>query len=184
MTSRNGSPLQKHAIFQTELGWMLLVYADRAVESLKFGLSSKRQAVAEISGPWRDSVEVDADELPLAERLLRFCEGEWDDFRDVLIVDAARSQFHANVIKSCRRIPPGKTLSYAALAEKAGNPGAPRAVGSHMSRNPVPIIVPCHRVVGSRGGMGGYSAPGGLSTKQLLLEMESKMVRREALLTS
>ncbi|MEK7468545.1 MAG: MGMT family protein [Planctomycetota bacterium] len=67
---------------------------------------------------------------------------------------------------------PGETLSYADLAARAGRPGAARAVGNALRKNPVPVLVPCHRVLATGGKIGGFSAPGGTDTKRRLLSLE------------
>jgi methylated-DNA-[protein]-cysteine S-methyltransferase len=77
------------------------------------------------------------------------------------------------VLQACRKIAPGKTLTYAELADKVGSPGAARAVGNCMARNRFPLIIPCHRVVGSNGHLGGYSAAEGIPFKKRLLELEA-----------
>jgi len=80
--------------------------------------------------------------------------------------------FTRKVYGVLRRIRRGKVLTYGEVAEKAGHPGAHRAVGSALARNPLPIFVPCHRVVQSGGGLGGFTAPGGLRLKERMLELE------------
>lgn len=80
--------------------------------------------------------------------------------------------FHRRVYEALRAIPPGETLSYGALASRAGAPGAARAVGQALKRNPFAMIVPCHRVLAADGGLHGFSAPGGLETKRRMLEIE------------
>ncbi len=80
--------------------------------------------------------------------------------------------FHQAVYDVVRTIPAGGTLSYGEVARCLGNPGAARAVGQAMGRNPFPIIVPCHRVVAANGKLGGYSANGGVATKLRLLQIE------------
>ena len=75
--------------------------------------------------------------------------------------------------QACRSIPPGETRSYQWLAEAAGNPRASRAAGQAMAKNPLPLVVPCHRVIGSGGGLHGYGA-GGLDVKSWLLAMERR----------
>jgi methylated-DNA-[protein]-cysteine S-methyltransferase len=70
------------------------------------------------------------------------------------------------------RIPHGKTKTYGELAEAAGAPGAARAVGTACGRNPIPIVIPCHRVTAAGGRLGGYSGLGGLETKRFLLALE------------
>ena len=71
------------------------------------------------------------------------------------------------------RIPAGKTMTYGEVARRAGKPRAARAVGTIMNRNPIPIVLPCHRVVGSSGSLVGYA--GGLERKRLLLELEGAL---------
>jgi methylated-DNA-[protein]-cysteine S-methyltransferase len=82
------------------------------------------------------------------------------------------SVFHREVLTLCHAIPRGETLTYGQLAKLAGSPHAARAVGGAMARNRWPLIVPCHRVVGSSGKLTGYSGEGGLKTKHWLLEHE------------
>lgn len=81
-------------------------------------------------------------------------------------------EFRCKIYEATRQIPPGERLSYADLAARAGNRKAARAVGRAMAENPVPVVIPCHRVVDSRGELHGFSAPGGLRTKALLLSIE------------
>ena len=83
------------------------------------------------------------------------------------------TDFDAEVYRACRSIPYGQTRSYKQLAEQVGRPGAARAVGGAMRRNPCPIITPCHRVLRSDGALGGFSSPGGVADKLKLLNMES-----------
>jgi methylated-DNA-[protein]-cysteine S-methyltransferase len=88
---------------------------------------------------------------------------------DLSVVDAGFPRTIYEVLR--REVPFGETVSYGELAEMAGRPGAARAVGNAMSRNPVPIVVPCHRVVAAGGRIGGYG-PSGVSTKRFLLALE------------
>jgi methylated-DNA-[protein]-cysteine S-methyltransferase len=80
------------------------------------------------------------------------------------------SPFRLRVMDELARVPYGQVTTYGALAAKAGNPGAARAVGTFMNRNPIPIVLPCHRVVGSNGSLVGYG--GGLERKERLLQLE------------
>ena len=86
--------------------------------------------------------------------------------------------FQKQVIRTCREIPYGETLTYGELAVKAGSPGGARAVGTTMRTNRFPIIVPCHRVVGANG-LGGFSASQGVQTKRRLLEIENAFPLRD-----
>lgn len=88
----------------------------------------------------------------------------------------AITEFHQRVLRACYEIPPGETTSYGELAIRAGSPRGARAVGSAMARNRWPILIPCHRVLGSSGQLTGYSGTGGLETKRWLLELESRQL--------
>ncbi|MGA2071278.1 MAG: MGMT family protein [Sedimentisphaerales bacterium] len=85
------------------------------------------------------------------------------------------SPFARKVLDACKKIPSGKTVSYSQLASMAGSPRASRAVGSALAKNPIPLIIPCHRVIHSDGSIGNFSALGGTSTKKKLLALETKV---------
>lgn len=87
-----------------------------------------------------------------------------------LPVDPPGTAFQRSVWKQMQAIPFGKTRSYAELAARLKS--GPRAVGGACGKNPIPIIIPCHRVVGSGGALGGFSSPGGVDTKKRLLSIE------------
>jgi methylated-DNA-[protein]-cysteine S-methyltransferase len=100
--------------------------------------------------------------------------GDWFKGRSVRVpLRLEGTPFMRRVYEVVRRIPAGKTLSYGEVAEAAGRPGAARAVGSAMAKNPVCLFIPCHRVVGASG-LGGFSSPGGLAQKRLLLDLERR----------
>ena len=86
-------------------------------------------------------------------------------------------QFRRSVLEACRRIPYGATASYADLARAAGSPAAARAVGGTMANNPLPLIIPCHRVLHSDGSLGGFSSPEGCTQKIRLLKLENPSFR-------
>ncbi|MDD2805986.1 MAG: MGMT family protein [Elusimicrobiales bacterium] len=91
---------------------------------------------------------------------------------EVLEKMKAYTPFQQAVWKACLRIPEGQTRSYKWIAEQIGKPGAVRAVGSALGKNPFAPVVPCHRVIKSDGTPGGFSAPGGLKAKLRLLKKE------------
>jgi len=76
------------------------------------------------------------------------------------------------VLQACRNISFGQTRTYSDLAKQVGSPNAARAVGGVMAHNPIPLIIPCHRVLRTDGGLGGFSAPGGIAIKQKMLHHE------------
>lgn len=87
------------------------------------------------------------------------------------------SEFTAAARKAAMGIPYGQVRTYGQLAAELGKPAASRAVGAAMASNPMPIVIPCHRVIGADGGLHGYSAPGGLKTKAWLLRLEGAMAQ-------
>lgn len=88
--------------------------------------------------------------------------------------------FHRRVYECARTIPPGTTLSYGEVARRLRTPGAARAVGQALARNPFALIVPCHRVLAAGGKIGGFTAPGGVVTKRRLLAVEGSVTNGRA----
>jgi methylated-DNA-[protein]-cysteine S-methyltransferase len=113
----------------------------------------------------------------VARRIARHVGGAPQTFADVTLDMAGIPPFARKVYRVLRRVPAGRTVTYADLAKAAGSPRAARAVGQAMATNPFVIIVPCHRVLTSSGMAGGFSAFGGTKTKLLLLAREGVMLR-------
>jgi methylated-DNA-[protein]-cysteine S-methyltransferase len=97
------------------------------------------------------------------------------DLSDIALDFSGVAPFEASVYREARRILPGETLTYGELASRLGDRNLARAVGQALSRNPWPIVVPCHRVTAADGRTGGFSAPGGAATKLRLLELEGAL---------
>lgn len=106
------------------------------------------------------------------ERIERLLGGEKNDLSDIELDLLATTDFEDRIYAAARRIPCGEVRTYGEIAQEIVEPGAARAVGAALGRNPVPIIIPCHRVLGSHGKSGGFSAPGGTVTKFRMLEIE------------
>lgn len=100
-----------------------------------------------------------------------FC-GEPVDFSAIPLDTSGLSATERAIYAALREVPYGRTTTYGELAARVGQPGAARAVGMAMARNPWPLIVPCHRVLAKGGALHGFSAPGGLDTKRRMLAME------------
>lgn len=113
------------------------------------------------------------NEKPLAvarQQLLEYFDGTRKEFD--LPVKLTGTEFQVSVLRALREIPYGKTVSYGDIAKRIGRPKAVRAVGAANGRNPIPIVVPCHRVIGSTGDLTGFG--GGLDTKEALLRLEAE----------
>ncbi len=96
------------------------------------------------------------------------------DFSEIDCELPAETKFYGKVWRACRAIPYGQSVSYGRLALQIGQPDAARAVATALGKNPIPLLVPCHRVTYSDGRCGGFSAPGGEQLKQRLLELEKR----------
>jgi methylated-DNA-[protein]-cysteine S-methyltransferase len=113
----------------------------------------------------------------LREQITAYFDGAYVNFdKDIPIILDGFSLFTRRVLGICRDIRFGQTISYAGLAGEIGRAGAARAVGGALAKNPLPLIVPCHRVVRSDGKIGGFSAAGGITLKKRLLELEQKIL--------
>jgi methylated-DNA-[protein]-cysteine S-methyltransferase len=111
---------------------------------------------------------------PLQKQIIAYFEGKPARFNTHLVLDDL-PPFARKVLDACRKIPSSKTVSYSQLAGMISHPRASRAVGSALARNPIPLIIPCHRVIHSDGSLGNFSAFGGTSTKKKLLALETKV---------
>ena len=155
-----------YATFESPVGPLLLAGDCQALRHVSFK-TSKRSVPPQAD--WKP------DKEPFAEvirQLQAYFRGELRKFDLLLAMEG--TEFQLRVWNALRTIPYGETISYAQLAERIGNPKAVRAVGLANGSNPIPIIVPCHRVIGSNGSLTGFG--GGLSTKKKLLELENKQL--------
>ena len=109
-------------------------------------------------------------------KIRKHLQGEVQDFRDIAVEFDGVAPFAQRVYEVAREIPPRQTRTYGEIAKAVGQPAAAQEVGQALSKNPVPIIVPCHRVAAAGGKPGGFSAHGGRATKSRLLALEGASV--------
>ena len=160
-------------VLDTPLGWIALVGRGEVLEQLSFGHPSAQAAVRALDPALVATASRATWNPSLVRLLLAYAAGRRADFSDVQIDPGPLSAFQRRVVQHCRQIPYGKTLSYGALAAKAGSSRAARAVGNCMAANRIPLVVPCHRVLPASGQPGAFSAHGGVKTKRRLLAMEA-----------
>ena len=160
----------KYVTFDARMGWVGVLGSSRGIMRTTLPRTSAEEArrllgePADHAGPSRRLFE------NLIARLRSYFQAERVDFPDELDLAGATS-FQIKVWGATRLIPYGDTVSYRWLAAQIARPGAVRAVGLALARNPLPIIIPCHRVVNSDGRLGGFS--GGLELKGYLLSLEA-----------
>ncbi|MFQ5718880.1 MAG: methylated-DNA--[protein]-cysteine S-methyltransferase [Acidobacteriota bacterium] len=154
-----------HTFLATQVGQLLLVSRDGLLARIEF--ERGRHAHGVPAGSLRDDAGFD----PIAAQISEYLAGERQGF-DVPM-DPGGTAFQREVWSALRRIPYGTTCSYSDIARQIGRPAAVRAVGAANGLNPLPIVIPCHRVVGKNGGLTGFG--GGLATKRWLLELEGAL---------
>lgn len=161
----------KYTIFKTKWGY--------------FGLAANKKGVLRscLPCPSRTAVKchllngLDAPQFdknlqrPLQNKIIAYFEGKKVRFDAPLTLNHL-PPFARKVLNACRKIPSGRTVSYSQLARMIGHPSASRAVGNALAKNPIPLIVPCHRVIRRNGSSGRFSAPGGVFLKTRLLMHE------------
>lgn len=160
----------KYVIFRTKWGY--------------FGLAGMESSLCrtQLPLPERDKIEsLILKNLPVAksdksyfkniqDQITTYFEGNCINFGpDIPVTLNGFQGFSYQVLTVCRTIEFGRTTTYTGLAKKLKNPAAGRAVGNALAKNPLPLIIPCHRVIRSDGNLGGFSAPGGISLKKRLL---------------
>lgn len=152
--------------FDTALGTCALRWTANGIASVR--LPSPRTAAL----PRVEDVHVPPEVRGAVAAIVAVLDGFSADLRGIRLDDASIEPFPRSVYEATRQIPPGSTATYGEIARAVGRPDAAREVGAALARNPFPIIVPCHRVLGANGKLTGFSAPGGLETKRRMLELE------------
>jgi methylated-DNA-[protein]-cysteine S-methyltransferase len=153
-----------YCYLDTPIGELLLAGDDDALSLVSFPEGSMRR------DPEADWIYNEKPFGAARRQLTEYFAGERREFD--LPLKLSGTEFQMSVLEALRQIPYGETTSYAEIAERIGRPKAVRAVGAANGRNPVPIIVPCHRVIGSHGELTGFG--GGLDTKEALLRLEAE----------
>jgi methylated-DNA-[protein]-cysteine S-methyltransferase len=153
-------------LVDSPVGPLLVAVSERGLCRISFDSEGQLEPLARSYGSrvLRSAKPVD----PVRRQLDEYFEGARHDFE--LPLDLTVSGFYEQVLGELALVPYGETTTYGALAARTGRPKAARAIGTVMHNNPVPIVLPCHRVIGSTGSLTGYG--GGLETKRFLLELE------------
>ncbi len=155
-----------YSFFIIDAGWIGLLGSVIGLRRVTLPQKSEQEARHFLSN---EAILEPALFTDLQERLQAYYSGQRVDFPDRLDLSGA-TPFQHKVWQAARLIPYGQTRSYGWVAVQIGQPGAVRAVGQALAKNPLPIIIPCHRVLASDGSLGGFS--GGIQMKKLLLSLE------------
>jgi methylated-DNA-[protein]-cysteine S-methyltransferase len=173
---------QEYTTFETRNGFVALAWNQQGVSSLRLPARSEEAAEAAILRRFPQSVRgVPSPSIAqLIADIKRYFEGEKISFSHVPVDLGSQDPFFSKVYAEVRKLGWGETTTYGMVAKTVGGqPQAARDVGQAMATNPVPLIVPCHRVLAAGGKIGGFSAPGGSSSKVRMLEIEGVRVAQE-----
>ena len=160
-----------YTAFDTAAGWIVLSGSSAGLRRVVLPVKTYDEAVSRLGVDISQEKEHPAYFQDAVQQLTRYFDGQEVNFNIALDFNGATG-FQQKVWQATRLIPYGKTRSYAWIAGQIDKPQAYRAVGQALGRNPLPVIVPCHRVLSSNGGLGGFT--GGLKMKRFLLNIETK----------
>ena len=158
----------RYDVTESPVGELFLATTERGLCRISYRIEGQDEELARLFGVRVLRTPLDAVRRELDE----YFEGDRREFD--LPLDLRVAPFHEAVLHELARVPYGRTETYGSLAAKVGRPRAARAVGTVMNRNPIPIVLPCHRIVGANGSLTGYA--GGLHVKRALLELEGAML--------
>ncbi len=166
------------SLFSTPIGVCAIAWAERGLVGVWLPETDGRRTRARLLRRLPQAAEAPppAEVRRAIEEITALLSGERRDLSAIRLDFEAVGDFPRRVYEVARTIPPGETLTYGEVATKLGDPRRAREVGQALARNPFPIVVPCHRVLAAKGRSGGFSAPGGVSTKLRLLEIEGARV--------
>ncbi len=173
----------RYTLFDTEVGRCAIAWSDAGLVAVQLPEANEALARERLQRRFPGAIEAAPDDgaLQALTAITALLLGEPADLSGIVLDTSRVPDFHRRAYIAARSIAPGQTLTYGELAARLGVPGAARAVGQAMGRNPFPIVVPCHRVLAAGGRVGGFSAHGGIATKLRLLRLEHAY-RDEALL--
>jgi methylated-DNA-[protein]-cysteine S-methyltransferase len=160
----------KHCIFPSPHGWIGLIGSDLGLCRLSLK-PTPEETLEDLGDDLNGTILDDTAFVQAQDCLERYFQGETTALDEIPLDLSDSPPFFGAAWEACRRIPAGETRSYTWLAAEAGRPRAARAAGQAMAKNPLALVIPCHRVIGSSGDLHGYGA-GGLAVKARLLQLE------------
>lgn len=161
--------LVAYGLIDTDWGPMAAARTERGLARTCLPGETNAELAARFAGVKRD----DKTFADLAKQFAKYFAGEEPGFDGPVDLGTMPPFFKA-VLTEVRKVRFGQTVSYGELAARCGRPAAARAVGGAMSRNPLPLVIPCHRVLAGGGKPGGFSAPGGMDLKMRMLALEAR----------
>jgi len=162
------------AVFDTAIGRCGIAWGEHGICGVQLPEQTHAATLDRLRrlNPGADVTVPPADVQQTIDRVTDVLAGAADDLRDIEVDYGTAPEFNREVWDLTREVGPGDTTTYGEIATRLGSPHAAQQVGQALGRNPVPLIVPCHRVLGAGGKLVGFSAPGGVATKLRILGIE------------
>lgn len=157
-------------VFDTAIGWFALGWTEAGISRV-FLPGAEPEWLRERLGA-QHGIEDDAGQGAVVARIVAYAEGGEDAFQDLALDLSAVPELNRRIYEHIRRLGWGETTTYGAIARWLGDVAMSRTVGTAMGQNPIPLIVPCHRVLAADGRTGGFSSPGGVRAKMEMLALE------------
>lgn len=183
--SETSEKTSTYTLFETAIGWIGIAWSEIGLTRVQLPerseAATERRLLATSASdagpsPQRLAGEPPATIATVIEALRRYAAGEPVDFSGVPVDLAGVDPFRLAIYDAARKLGFGDTTTYGGLAAAAGHAGLARETGQALGSNPIPVVIPCHRIVAAGGKLGGFSAPGGATTKERLLAMEGVRV--------
>ena len=175
-------PQARVGVISSPLGQLLVAESDRGLAAIHFLFTSGGERTLAMLRNKFDLIENEASARRIGAEIASVFEGDFSAMAHPVDLSLVESEFQRRTYISLRKVPPGAVITYHGLAATVGHPDSPRAIGNTMASNPVPIFVPCHRVIRSDGTIGNYG--GGVDNKIKLLRAEGFEVGRDLRLPS
>jgi methylated-DNA-[protein]-cysteine S-methyltransferase len=173
----------KYTVFRTKWGYFGLAGTDKGLLRTCLPLAKAEDVRCLLLTDIPDTRCEEALFQGLQRQITAYFEGSYVVFNnDIQILLEGKRPFAQKVLSACHDVSFGRTITYGELARKTCRPKAARAVGRVMAQNPLPLIIPCHRVVRTDGRIGGFSAAGGVAVKKRMLELERRVVTHGSIL--
>lgn len=167
-----------HRVFETALGFVGIAWSDAGLTRLCLFQSDPaavERRLEKLGAAANDGAVPDWIEA-LVRDIRAYAGGEDVDFSGVPVDLSGVDDFQLAIYAAARKLAFGETTTYGELAKRAGHAGLPRETGQALGANPVPLVIPCHRITAAGGKIGGFSAPGGSATKEKMLRLEGVQV--------
>ena len=163
----------EYAIFKVKGGYFGLLATENGIGRSCLPLLHREDVKKVLLAEYPNAVNAPGVKKQLQDEITAYFKGIYVNFAGSILDLSQMTPFARSVLAACRKIPFGTTCTYAQLAKKANKPNAIRAAATVMAKNPIPLIIPCHRIIRSDGSIGRFSAQGGTDLKKKLIEMEA-----------